>query len=240
MAQDDVKPYLARIKDWKVKNMVRNYLLARRDFKSYQQSSAKGMSLAFAAMKEIGDRLYEVKEDHHLLYKRVVDPNKNKFEDARKFTPNKIEIDFMNNVGLIFHKILVARELKYVMEHYVEESETFLRNQESLHSNLQKIDLLFDEGLEIVKSFILSQPDNILLLTLLLDDTEKTSRHFGKNTAEIIRQFGNGRSLGDLYYRVGKYYLYCGRREHAKRMFKSAVKVDAQHRKAMVYLRRLK
>lgn len=239
MQSETVRPYLARVKEWKVKNMVRNYLQARTAFKDCQRKMRKGMVLSVENLKEIGGMLFEVKEDHHLLYKRLEDPHKNKFETAQKYLPTQIEIDFINNVGLLFHKMLVARELKYVMEHYVEESETFQRNKENLDINLHKIDGLFDEGIEIVKSFILHNSDNILLLTLLLDDTENTKKHFGQNAVQIIEQFGNGKGLADIYYQVGKYYLTCGRKEHARKMFKSALKKNSAHKKSMVYLRKL-
>jgi len=235
-----VKPYLVRIKDWKVKNMVQNYLEARTLFKRCQRKLRKGNSISFAEMKDIGDILYEVKEDHHLLYTRAPDSSRRKYNHVQKFKPSRTEIDFMNNVGLLFHKILVVRELKYVMEHYVEESDTFQRNEDSLRQNLTKIDELFDEGIDVLKSFILDHADNILLLTLLLDDPEHTKKHFGQSTAQIVEQFGNGGGLAEIYYHAGKYYVTCGRPDSAKRMFKSALRKNPQHKKSMVYLRRLR
>ncbi|MFQ6113942.1 MAG: hypothetical protein ACE5NG_07605, partial [bacterium] len=72
----------------------------------------------------------------------------------------------MKNIGLLFHKVMVVRELKYSMEHYVEASEAFQKSKEDLQFHLKKIDSLFDEGIEILKDLVGRYRDNILLLTL--------------------------------------------------------------------------
>ncbi|RMF66357.1 MAG: hypothetical protein D6743_06540, partial [Calditrichaeota bacterium] len=151
---DGVKPYLVRIKDWKIKNMVMLYLEARGRFKEFNRMLRKGNFPSFERLREISEMLFEIKEDHHLLFKRLLDPQKHRFEKADKFTPNHLEIEFMNNIGLLFHKVTVARELKYVMEHYVEQSETFQRTKENLKVNIARIDELFDEGIEILTALI--------------------------------------------------------------------------------------
>lgn len=227
-----VKPYLVRIKKWKIRNMVMLYLEAREQFKTYRRSLKSGVELSFEKLREVSAILFEIKEDHHLLYKRVIDSKQEKFEHTHKFTPNKVEIEFMNNIGLLFHKVMVARELKYVMEHYVEESETFQKNRENLKTHITKIDELFDEGIEILKLLIEQNHDNILLLTLLLENQDKTKKHFGETAVRIIEQFGNSNKLGDIYYNVGQYYVDCGRAERAKKMFKWALQKNAGHKNA--------
>ncbi len=237
MIDADVKPYLVRIKDWKIRNMVMLYLDARDKFKNYHKLLRVDKNLSFERMREICDVLFEVKEDHHLLYKRLLDPKKNKFEAERKFMPDEVELRFMNNVGLLFHKMLVARELKYLLEHYVEQNQTYTKNKESLHKQLGIINALFDDGIVILKDLISQNSANMLLLTLLLDDPEMTKRNFGKRAIPLIEQFGNG--LADIYYTVGRYYLERGWRDQAKRMLKNAVRKDGKHRRARVLLRKI-
>lgn len=233
MSKDsEVKPYLRKIKNWKIRNMVMLYLEAREKFKDYSNMMKKDDSISFERMREISDIMYEIKEAHHLLYKRLLDPHKKRFEDAMKFTPNQIEIEFMNNIGLLFHKITVARELKYVMEHYVQKDEAFHKNKENLQTNLVRIDELFDEGIDILKAVIRQNTDNVLLLTLLLENAVNTKKHFGDNAVKIIEQFSNGKGLDEVYYHVGKYYADCGWKDKAKKMLKSAVKRNKQHSKA--------
>ncbi|MFQ5648311.1 MAG: hypothetical protein ACE5IY_00050 [bacterium] len=227
-----VKPYLKRIKKWKIRNMIMLYLEGRDRFKKYNRMVKRGTFLSFAKLRELCDILYEAKEEHHQLYKRLQDPRKSRFEKANKFVPDEIELEFMNNIGLLFHKLLVARELKYVIEHYVEESETFQKNSENLKNQLELIDVLFDEGIKILESLITRNTDNVLLLTLLLENPEMTKRHFGKNAVQLVEHFGSGTGLDDLYFSVGQYYVACGREEKAKKMFKSALKNNAKHKLA--------
>ena len=237
---EQVKPYIARIRSCKIRNVVRLYLEARELFRQYRKLLRKGNYLSFEKMREISDILYEVKEDLHLIYKRLLDPRKKKFEAARKYVPDEVELALMNNVGLLFHKIFVARELKYVLEHYVEESETFKVNQENLQTHLQRINLLFDEGLEILKEFISRNTDDFLLLTLLLEDPDATRKQFGQNAVRLVEQFGGGKGLDEIYFSVAQYYLKCGRHEQARRMLKNAVRNNSDHRAAAALLEEMK
>lgn len=233
---DDVKPYLKKIKNWKIRNMIMLYLEARGKFKDCNKLMKTDKAISFERMREINDILYEIKEAYHLLYRRLLDPHKKKFENTMKFTPNQIEIEFMNNIGLLFHKIMVARELKYVMEHYVQEDEAFQKNEENLLTNLARIDELFDEGIDILKALIRQNTDNVLLLTLLLENAENTKKHFGNNAVKIIEQFSNGNGLDEVYYHVGKYYADCGWKNKAKKMLQSAVKRNKDNVKAQEVL----
>ncbi len=241
MSEDvKVKPYLSRIKNWKIRNMVMLYLEAREKFKAYKRMLRKGIFISFEKMIEICEILYEIKEDHHLLFKRHIALKKNKFEKTHKFMPDAIETEFMNNIGLLFHKVMATRELKYVMEHYVEESETFKNTQESLQYHLNRIDILFDEGIEILKSLIGHYSDNILLLTLLLEDPIRTKKHFGKNIYEILEQFVDGKGLDEVYYSVGSFYLTNGWTDKAIKMFEEAFKRNPKHSNARKELALLK
>lgn len=233
---NDVKPYLIQIKNWKIRNMVMLYLEAREKFKNYRRMIRSGVFISFERMREICDILFEIKEDYHLLFKRLLDPRKMKFEKTNKFKPDEVETQFMNNIGLLFHKVMVARELKYLMEHYVEESETFQKSKEDLQFHLRKIDSLFDEGIEILKTLVGQYKDNILLLTLLLEDPTRTKKHFGQNAFEILEQFVEGKGLDEVYYSVGKFYAESGWTDKAKEMLQEALKRNPKHQNAMQQL----
>lgn len=237
--ENAVKPFLMRIRNWKIRNMVMLYLNARDKFKNYRRMIRSGVFISFERMIEVCDILFEIKEVHHLLFKRLIDPQKMKFEKTNKFTPDEVEMQFMNNIGLLFHKVMVARELKYLMEHYFEESEAFKRNQEELQSHLRKIDALFDDGIEILKSLIGKYKDNILLLTLLLEDPSKTKKHFGQNLVEIIAQFVDGKGLDEVYYSVGKFYAQNGWKDKALEMLNEALKRNPNHKNAQQSLSKL-
>jgi tetratricopeptide (TPR) repeat protein len=232
----EIKPYLGRIKNWKIRNMVMMYLEARDKFKSASSSLKKAnpfsdsTSVSFERMRDICDILFDIKEDHHLLYRRLIDPKKNEFEMTHKFMPDKTITEFMNNVGLLFHKVMVGRELKYLLEHYVEDDEVFQTNKESLGTLLKEIDDLFDHGIRILIELIEQNSDNLLLLTLLVENPKHTRKHFGEeSTRLLIENFGEGKGLEEAYYTVGKYYIQCGRPDDARKMFKSALKNNTDH-----------
>ncbi|MFQ5824225.1 MAG: tol-pal system YbgF family protein [bacterium] len=236
----NVKPYLIRIKNWKIRNIVMLYLEAKEKFKTYRRMIRSGVFISFERMREICDILYEIKEEHHLIFKKLINPKKKKFEKAHKIMPDEIETNFMNNIGLLFHKVMLARELIYLMEHYVEESEAFQKSKEDLQFHLRKIDSLFDEGIEILKNLVGQYKDNILLLTLLLENPDQTKKSFGKNAVEIIEQFADGKDLDEVYYSVGKFYADCGWQEKAKNMLKEALKRNPNHQNAQQYLTNLR
>jgi len=235
----DVKPYFLQIRNWKIRNMVLLYWEAREMFLASRRLLRKDVFLRFDKMKELSDILFEIKEEHHLIFKRLVDLQKKKFEKSRKIMPDEIETEFMNNIGLLFHKIMVMRELKYLRDHYVEENDAFQKSEESLLYNLNKIEELFERGIEILKSLISRHKDNILLLTLLLEDPDRTKRHFGQDLNDMLEQFVDGRGLDEVYYSVGKFYAENGWNDKAKKMLKEAMKRNPGHQNAKAELAKI-
>ncbi len=227
-----VKPYLVNIKKWKIKNIVMQYLEARDIFKSNRGFLSRTSKVPFQQMRDLSDVLYRTKEDCHLLYKRVIDPQKNKFEDSDKFTPIEYEQALVNNIGLLFHKVLVVRELKYVMEHYVEDKAAYERNVDNYKTQIEYIDSLFDDGIEVLKKLIVHNKHNFLLLTVLLENPNKAKKHFGKNAYELVERFGNGKGLDEIYYSVAQYYLQLGHIERAQKMLRNALKKNKNLTKA--------
>ena len=239
MSTESVKPYLRRVQKWKIRNTVMLYLDARDKYRKYIRLLRGGTFISSEKLREISDILYEIKEDHHLIYKRLVDPKKKKFDTTHKFHPTDIELEFINNAGLLFHKLMVATELKYLMEHYVEESDPFQKTGDSLRTQLNLITSLFDDGIAALQGVISQNNDNVLLLSLLLDNPDLAKRHFGKNAINLVEQFCGGKSLDEIYYLVGQYHAECGRPGSAKRMFKSALKKNGRHELARQSLARL-
>jgi len=237
--QPQVRPYFKRIKDWKTRNMIMLYLEARDNFLTQSEKGPEGISISFDCLRKLCDMFYEIKEDHHLLYKKLLDPRKKKFEKAKKFVPGAIDIRFMNNIGLLFHKLMVARELKYQTDHYAEKDDIFHRNEENLKIHLNNIAALFEEGIEIVKALIVNNRGNVLLLTLLLENVELTRNQLGEEARSVIQQFAVDHNLDDVYFSVGSFYLSQGRPERAKKMFESALHENARHEKARLQLSRL-
>jgi hypothetical protein len=236
---NSVKPYFIRVRNWKIRNMVMMYMDAHDQFKTCRRMLRKNLSLSFEKLKDISDILFTIKEDHHLIFKRLVDPEKGKYEKSHKIMPNEIETEFMNNIGLLFHKVMVTRELKYLMENYVEDSEAFHRSSENLQYHLNRIDELFARGTEIIKTLLKRYNDNILLLSSLLEDPLRVKKHFGMDVNALLAEFADGRGVDDLYFQVGKYCSDNGWQDKAQKMLRETLARNPAHSKARSELEKL-
>lgn len=229
-------PYLQKIKDEKIKDIIDGYLRAKSMFQSYNSKFRDGEIVSFEELKEISEVLFEVKEDHHLLFKRVINPKARELEKARKFTPTEEEIELMNNIGLVFHKVMVVRELKYVMEHYKEDSIDYMETKEELERMLGRLDILFRDGLRIIKSALSLYTDNYILLAYFLENRDFVEEIFGEDLEEIIKSMLNQEGLEYAYYRIGKYYLVNGWYDRAEKMFGQALRINPGLEDARYYL----
>lgn len=229
--ENGVKSYFLRIRDWKVRNMVMMYLEAREKFMASRprRSVFKGASVSYDRLKAVSDLLFEVKEDHHLIFKRVLDPEKGKFEKSHKITPDDVEAEFMNNIGLLFHKLMVTRELKYYMENYVEDYRDLQRSNDNLQYHLEKIEELFVHGVEILRNLLSRYKDNILLISYMIEEQSKIRRHFDRDVFSLLREYWDGQGMDEVYFVIGKYCVKNGWREKAAKILKEALKLNPQH-----------
>ena len=120
---ESVSNFVRKNKSWTIKNVLANYFKAINLNTNIYREYHSGTLVTFDKLKQLGDVLYVSKEELHLVYKRLRNPRKNIFEHADKYTPNDAEMNFINNVGLLFHKAMVARELAYMLEYYETESD---------------------------------------------------------------------------------------------------------------------
>ena len=135
IAQTTHHTYLAAIKPWKIRNMVEGYLAAWQIFHKQQRSkSTERHALSFEALNKISDILYEVKEDHHLLFRR---PDRAlQRHEQHKLVPTYSETTFIDHVGLLFHKAMVAKELRYILERYAHDERNWAVHFTELKDNL--------------------------------------------------------------------------------------------------------
>ncbi|MFZ5517549.1 MAG: hypothetical protein ACOY90_12960 [Candidatus Zhuqueibacterota bacterium] len=232
----DVSPYLRSIKDWQVRDIISRYLEAFIMFKEFNQSFSKGEIMSFGNLRKIHDILWDVKEKLHLIFKRVINPKKRIFEQANKFTPTASEIDFMNNVGLLFHKVMVARELKYVLDYYQEEDAGFQETKASLDHNLDRVSALFDQGVELLVQTLVNYRDNIQLLTYFLENKEVCEPLLKRRHEEILKIISGGSALEDIYMAVVRYYQYSGWIHKAEVVLKELLDIRPGHKEATVLL----
>jgi len=210
--------YVQRVKDWKIRDMVVDYLNAREMFLECSRRFRKALALSFEDIKKISDVLYEIKENHHLIFKRLVDPRRRKFEDGHKLTPTEVEIRFMNNVGLLFHKVMVARELKYILEHYEEDSQDYHDTKKELEFNLTRIDGYFRQGMQILKALIRDHRTNVVLLSYLLENRESIEGAFDEPLEKLLLLPEGEDRLDAAYEKVRRYYEASGWLDRARQI----------------------
>jgi len=231
-----ISPYIEGIKDRKVRQIISRYLDAFEMFKEYNKSFHEGHPMSFANLRKIQDVLWDIKEDHHLIYRRVLSPRKKIFEQANKFTPTDSEINFMNNVGLLFHKVMVARELKYVLDYYEEDTDSYHDTRASLERNLDRIDMLFDQGIELMVLMLENYQNNIQLITYFLEKKAKCESLIKKNIKELLTLLSRGRELEDIYMDAVHYYQNSGWMDKAEGVLRELLKINPAHEKAALML----
>jgi hypothetical protein len=71
-AKAKISPYIAGIKDRKIKQIISRYLDTYSSFKEYNQSFHEGVIMSYSNLRKVHDILWEIKENFHLVYKRQI------------------------------------------------------------------------------------------------------------------------------------------------------------------------
>jgi len=235
---EQISPYIQKIKDWKTQDIIDNYLKALQVYKFFQQEFQNGRLQSFKDLRKICDLLWNAKEGNYLIFRRMTNPQKRKFEDAPKIIPNDDEIAFMNNVGLLFHKSLVARELKYILEYYDTDSVVYQETKTELTRILKQVQTLFKQGIDILLKILKYQNDNIPLLTYLLENQNSIENAMGTELQVVLENMLGKDNIDQAYFKVGKFYFESGWHKQAKSMLNKVLKINPQHQLAQEVLAR--
>ena len=224
-----VAEYLLGIKNWMIRKMAGKYILACEKFKKNYASVKNKIDFPFDDLDDLSDILYEIKEDHHLVFKRVVGPDKIKNEDRHKIDPAQPEINFITNVGRLFHKTLVARELKYLHKHYDP-----LNNGDSdaafeLEQQIEQLKQLFDVGIEVLIELMQLHSSNVQMLALIVENDRNLRKSIGMTGQELLKRVTGQVNPEATYYLTGKYYMEGGWYARAEQMFKRILKANPKH-----------
>lgn len=228
-----ISPYVQNIRDWKIREIISGYFDALLIFKNYKRSKSKVANIPFSSLRKICDTLWDVKENFHLIFKRVLNPKKKIFEQCDKLTPNDLEIELMNNIGILFHRVLIAREFKYFIDSYDVDEDGYEEAKRSLEINLLKIDVLFDQGINIILKILEKYQNNILLLTYFLENMAALKTIFKSQFETIISIFVADRKIEDIYVAATNYYRECGWEDRAKDLYKQMLKYMPRHKEAI-------
>ena len=223
---DKVSSFVRSNKPWILKKVFAEYLRANNMFSNLDRENQREVDIPFVDLKKLSELVFSIKEDLHLIYKRMVDPQKRIFERAAKYTPNEDEIEFINNVGLIFHKVTVARELKYVMEHYAVDSDDYAETKSSYDTYWLKVRSLFSDGIDMLKKLLSQCSDNKVILCYLIQNDRYIYDTLGESVHDILMQRMSVDHIDSTYVEVGKYCIESGWNEVAKKIVGEALKIN--------------
>ncbi|MFX0141291.1 MAG: tetratricopeptide repeat protein [Candidatus Hodarchaeota archaeon] len=233
-------PYIQNIKDWKIRELVIGFLEAKATFEKNNKPKKKDSFISFSILRKICDMLYETKENHHLIFKKITNPKNHTFEVANKFTPNEGDINFMNNVGLLFHKVMVARELKYVLDYYEEDSTGYQETKASLERNLQRIEMLFNQGIDILLSMLRNHKNNIYLITYFLENKKFCTDQFRIDLESLLKIVTDKDSLENTYLMSAMYYANSGWYDKARKMSQKSLQLNPENKEAKSLIESIK
>ena len=216
------RSYLTAAKSWKIRNMIEGYVQARLTFQQHWRPKSSDHHMpSFEALQKICDILQSVKDDHHLLYRRAEATAPR--NERHKLVPGYADAAFINHVGLLFHKAMVGKELRYILERYAHDERNWEMHFQELQTNLARIEKLFEQDRDALVNFIRSQSDNVLVLAFFLENQRAVAKCFGMRPTEVLNFFVNKVEPNQAYYLVAQYYFESGWYERAQDITQKAV-----------------
>ena len=229
---EKISSFVKANKPWIIRKVLADYLRAKNMFSNIDRESNHGRIVSFESLKKLSELFFDIKEDLHLVFKRIVDPLTGQFEKALKYTPNRDETEFVNNVGLLFHKAMVAREVKYVMEHYGSDSEDYSESKAALDNYLRRIRTLFEEGILLIKKLLVEYANNVVVLSYLLENDHYLEETLGEDIQQLCQQIVGVNQVDAAYIRVGMYCIESGWRDRARKILSDAIKLNPHNKEA--------
>jgi hypothetical protein len=219
-----LKNYLTTIKDWKIRNMVHGYIEARMLFKSFRLDAKSKRIIPSEELHKICDILFDVKQIYQLLYRLPDDPPASR--GVAKIPPKAPETEFFNNLGLLFHKVLMTRELRYINENYPTAQTAQQNGFDTVKESLEQIDKLFDDGVQCVMNLIQAHRENPLLIAYLFEDSYRIGKVLGTDCDALLMGMTEKPTTELACMMTARYYIESGWYEKASEMLKRALKVN--------------
>jgi len=234
---EHVTSFVKKCKSWTIKNVMANYLKAINMYSDILHQYHSGKDIKFSILKQLSEILFSAKEDLHLIYRRLSDPRHNIFEETEKYTPNEAEMNLINNVGLLFHKAMVTREIKYMMEYYeTGASEDYFELEDSLHRNIDRMGDLFQKAESLLEKFLANFQDDPVILSYFLENERYVESTLGKNITNLFKHLAKNGDAEKSYIKVANYFIESGWPDRAKRILYEALRFSPGNRtvKAMI------
>lgn len=224
--------YFEKSKSWLIKSILSNYFKAVLINKEIYQNYHSGADVTFSRLKELTELLYRSKEDLHLIYKRLTDPRNKIFEDVAKCQPSDAEQDFIYNIGLLFHKATVARELQYMLEYYESEADLdYMEIKNSLDDYVERLKRLFEKGISLLPSFLSNFQNDVVILSYFYENQQAVEEAIGDRLDRLFINV-DGIASDDHQVDVAAYFWESGWPERAKNILSQALEVNPSNERA--------
>ncbi|HNW59818.1 MAG TPA: hypothetical protein PKI62_09100 [bacterium] len=228
---EKIRPFLAINKQWMIKKILVTYFRAKNTFANIDREVQSGRDVDFERMLKLSDVLFGIKEDMHLLFQRSNPRKRGAGNEHEKIRPTDLEVDLINNVGLLFHKAMVAREQAYIIEHYSDDGP----NRASLNSYIEKMRTLFKQGLAIITALLQHYRDNEVLLYYMITNEHYIRFVFGEELETLLKRM-HGQHIDRAFLLAATFCLNSGWEEGGKRCLQEALRLNPRNREAQKML----
>ena len=232
---EKTRPFLAINKQWMIKKILVTYFRAKNTFANIDRESQSSPEVIFDRLLKLSQVLFVVKEDTHLFFQRISPGSTALVQERGKITPNALEIELINNVGLLFHKAMVAREQAYILEHYADESGDNTLTLANLQTYLDKMRLLFQQGLGIITELLRDYRDNEVLLYYLISNEHYVRFVFGEELDVLLKHM-HGEQIDKAYFVAGSFCLDSGWDEIGRKCLQDALRINPLNSSAKMLL----
>ncbi|KAA3619260.1 MAG: hypothetical protein DWQ05_00650 [Calditrichaeota bacterium] len=219
--------------------MVATYINVCEEFKQAYQSIDKPEDLPHKTLSTLADMLFDLKEHSKLIYKPFVKSSSMRKAIDHRFKPDTAEVDFLILIGLLYHKMVVTRELKYLYDHYDAVAQNFTDSKDDLLVNIHNILTLLKKSLPALLSFLRFNSGNITLLAFLISVSTKMKKCIGIRGPELIRSILGDENIEEKYLLAGEYFLESGWFDESEKVIKRVLRKDPGNEHAQNILEKL-
>lgn len=224
---EKIRPFLAINRQWMIKRILVSYFRAKNTFANIDREVDSGREITFDKILNLSDVLFKAKEEMHLLFQRARAGEER--VEYEKLEPTGLEVDLINNVGLLFHKVMVVREQVYILEHYADESADRTLTRANLDVYMDKMRTLFNQGMEIIAGLLYDYRDNEVLLYYMITNEHYIRFVFGMELDVLLERM-HGSEIDRAYLLAGRFCLDSGWEESGRKCLLEALRVNPKNR----------
>ena len=231
--------YIQRIQNWTIQNLVGNYLEAAKLFNEVCSSHEDRMDFPYQKLWDLCDLTFHIQEQSGLIFKHLARSRVKKIKENHKIEPNLAEKNFIAHVCLLFHSVLVARELKFIHENFSSFSQRYLDSERDFKSHLDVVDAHFRDGVIVLIELLRHHDTNTILHAFILKNRSLVKAALGMSSKKLIKKVVGKGSLDQVFLDAGQYYIESGWQGDALHFFKQCLEISPQSHKAKEFINQI-